>query len=193
MTGPDLDSNANAYTISNPPAPPVPTVFWVFFFPLHLGLSRIATPRFYPSTPLIHLFTLSSFPLSIARSHSNRLTGRLPCLPAATTRLRLPPMRGGPKEFLAREMPAFPFPVSPPAVLNKFPGPCCPQGYPAQVSFSPSACPHQPHTRPHPLLASTGGPVPCRPQVVTPCYYSLVPCASALPSLIYFAPSLDIF
>ena len=79
------------------------------------------------------------------------------------------------------------------AVLNKFPGPCCPQGYPDQVSFSPSACPHQPHTRPHPLLASTGGPVPCRPQVVTPCYYSLVPCASALPSLIYFAPSLDIF
>ena len=48
LTGPDLGSDANAYTVSNPPAPPVPTVFWIVFFPLPLGLSPIALPQLSP-------------------------------------------------------------------------------------------------------------------------------------------------
>ena len=45
VTAPDLGSGANAYTYYIPTAPPIPTVFFVFF-PLPMGLSPIAPPSF---------------------------------------------------------------------------------------------------------------------------------------------------
>ena len=95
VTSPDLGSDANDYTISNLPAPPVPTVFWIIFSSFLLGLS----PIYPPDSTRRHRFYISLHPLLntyIARSWSNYPAGRRPHLPAVTDRLRFPPLSDDP-------------------------------------------------------------------------------------------------
>ena len=54
-------------------------------------------------------------PLSSGRGATIHLDGAHSCgPPPATAHLRFPPIPGSPKEFLARSVPAFPYPVAPP-------------------------------------------------------------------------------
>ena len=125
---------------------------------------------FHPSTPLLSLFALASPPPHLARSWSDRPPGQRPHPPAATARMRFPPVPGGPKEFLARAY-AFLSPSGCPPfdVLDLRPGPCRPQGSPVRGSLPPFSCLPQPHPpplspaglyrRPSPLPVPSGGVV----------------------------------
>ena len=92
VTIPDLFSDYNAYTIYNPPAPPVSTVLWIFFPP---PPKRIFYPPPHHISPVdtasLYLCILLS-PPPLERSQINRPPGRRPRLPAATACLRFPPM-----------------------------------------------------------------------------------------------------
>ena len=80
-------------------------------------------------------------------------------------------MPGGPKEFLARAVPAFPLLVNPPYCPDLWPGPCRHQGSPVQGSLMPSVVSINLTPALPPLQASTGGPLPWSYRVVALCSY----------------------
>ena len=85
----------------------------------------------HPSTHILSLFAPASSPPSLARLRINRPPGRRSCLPAATACLCFPPMPGGPKELLARAVPAFSILVAPPYRNRPVPSSLSAPGFPA--------------------------------------------------------------
>ena len=167
VTGPDLGSDSNSYTISNPPAPPIPPVFWIVFFPLPLGLSPIPPPSFHLSTPLLCLFASSSFP---PLSPGHGVTVHLDSAPAR--RLPPPSLSGFP-----------PFPSSTcaqvPVGHRFFPSRCTFLPLPVSINLTPTHPPAGLYRWPSPLPVPIGGVVllflispvrPSRPPQFIPCH-----------------------
>ena len=85
VTDPDLGSVSNAYTTSTPPThPPVPTVFWIVFFPSPRTY-LLSTPHISPvNADSLSIFT-HFYPPHLARLRSD-------CPPGSPPSLRPPPL-----------------------------------------------------------------------------------------------------
>ena len=186
-----LGSDANYYTIFNPPAPPVPTLLCIIFFPSPWTYLLSPTQLSPIDTASLSICTLVFPPLLPSRGAAVHLGGapirRLPPLVYAS----LPCS----SHIITLCEPCLPSPIwlPPLAILNICPCPCWPQGSTVQGSLPPSACLPQPHACSPPLPTLTAGLVLCLARVVASCSSSHVTCASAYPSLIYSASSIGFF
>ena len=135
--------------------------------------------------PLLSIFApASSRPPSLAWSRIYRQPGWCSRLPAATAHLCLPPILGGPKEFLVRVIPDFPSTFAPPFRPRPVPRSLSSSvflhtGAPTSIWLSPSTSrllpPHPAGLDrwPSPLPVLVGGvmfpPVPCASTFPYPC------------------------
>ena len=94
-TAPDLGSVTNAYTYYIPPAPPVPTVFWIFVSSSSYTYILSPPPPYFTHQRCLSLYLYLLIPSHLSRSRSDRPRGRHPHPPSATTCLRFPTIPGG--------------------------------------------------------------------------------------------------
>ena len=182
VTDPDLGSVANAYNISIPPAPPVPTMFWIVFSP---------PPRPISYRPSIfhrrRCFSLSLHPLPPPPSYpgAERLSTWMAPPPAGLHHSStLPSHAERPKEFLARSCDCLPLSSYPPLCRTR-PVPrslSAPGVSPIRGSLPPSAYLHHPHSCSPPCQPRPASHSPAVPEWWSRVFLPPCPCASALPS-----------
>ena len=95
-----------------------PTIYFTFSGSFIPFLPPPGPILYHPHISFINATSLSLcthfYPPPLSRSRSDCPTVRRSCPPAATARLRFPPMPGGSKEFLALVVPDYPCLFAPP-------------------------------------------------------------------------------
>ena len=158
VTGPDLGSVANTYTIFLSPCPTCSNRVLDHLFPSPWAY-LLPPPHISPVDAVyLSLCTRFSLPILLGSGATVHLDDA-PCLPAATACLHFTPLPDGPKEFLAQACACLPPYVCPP-----LPPSTCAQ-VPVGSSILPSMGPFLPlpvlNLTPDlpTLLSSTAGPV----------------------------------